>query len=155
MLNRIKNIFGADTENAEVEKVKLTNDMQVAAAALLIEAAYIDNDYDESEQTMIAELVRGRFDLNDEEVADLIQTAEKAVADAVDYFRFARTIKEKLSHEECIQLMEMLWEVILADGRIDSFEANLMERIGGLLYVTGRESAEARKKAKQAMKARG
>jgi uncharacterized tellurite resistance protein B-like protein len=40
-----------------------------------------------------------------------------------------------------------MWGVILCDGIIDDFEANLMRRMNGLLYVSGIESAEAKERA--------
>jgi uncharacterized tellurite resistance protein B-like protein len=43
-------------------------------------------------------------------------------------------------------MIEMLWEVVYADGNVDHLEANLLRRVAGLLYVTDRESGEARKR---------
>lgn len=50
-------------------------------------------------------------------------------------------------NEEGIDVIEMMWGVILVDGIIDDFEANLMRRMNGLLYVSGIESAEAKERA--------
>jgi uncharacterized tellurite resistance protein B-like protein len=52
-----------------------------------------------------------------------------------------------MDHDERIEVIEMMWGVILADGVIDDFEANLMRRMNGLLYVSGVESAAAKEKA--------
>ena len=52
-----------------------------------------------------------------------------------------------MDHKERIDVIEMMWGVILADGIIDDFEANLMRRMNGLLYVSGIESAEAKERA--------
>ena len=52
------------------------------------------------------------------------------------------------AYEACerVELVEMLWEVVYADGRVDPFEANLLRRIGGLIYVSDRERGAARKR---------
>ena len=57
-----------------------------------------------------------------------------------------------MDHKERIDVIEMMWGVILADGIIDDFEANLMRRMNGLLYISGIESAEAKKRALNELK---
>ena len=52
-----------------------------------------------------------------------------------------------MDHLERISVVEMLWKIILADGEIDQYEANLISRICGLLHITGAESSEAKKRA--------
>ena len=52
-----------------------------------------------------------------------------------------------MDHDERIQVIEMMWGVILSDGIVDDFEANLMRRMNGLLYISGIESAEAKERA--------
>lgn len=128
-------------------------DMQVAAAVMLVEVAHVDNEYSASEQEAIRAIVKQRFSLTDAEVEDLVKEAEQEVKDATDYYRFTRRIKETFSHEECVNLVQLLWEVVLADGSTDAYENNLMGRVTDLLYVTSRESAEARKRAAQTIKA--
>ena len=48
--------------------------------------------------------------------------------------------------EERIELIEMIWEVVYADGELHDYEANLLRRLGGLLYVSDRERGDARKR---------
>ena len=57
-----------------------------------------------------------------------------------------------MNHEERIEVIQMMWGVILADGVIDDFEANLMRRMNGLLYVSGVESATAKENAMSQLK---
>ena len=59
---------------------------------------------------------------------------------------FTRTIKDRYSLEERIELIEMIWEVVYADGELHDYEANLLRRLGGLLYVSDRERGDARKR---------
>jgi uncharacterized tellurite resistance protein B-like protein len=65
----------------------------------------------------------------------------------VDLYGLTRTVKDKLDEEGRIELMEALWEVVYADGELHDYEGQLMRRLSGLLYVTDRESGEARKRA--------
>ena len=38
----------------------------------------------------------------------------------------------------------MLWEVAYADGALHDYEASLLRRVAGLLYVSDRDNGEAR-----------
>jgi len=119
---------------------------QLAAAALLVEAATMDSSFDAAERGRIAELVQERFALGAAEAADLIAEAERAVAASVQWHGFTSAIKDGFDHAERVALIEMLWAVAYADGRLHDYEASLLRRIAGLLYVSDRESGEARKR---------
>jgi uncharacterized tellurite resistance protein B-like protein len=119
---------------------------QVAAAALMVEAATMDGDVDAAERARIGELVEARFALSAAEAADLIGEAEQAVAASVQWHGFTSAIKDGFDHAERVDLIELLWEVAYADGHLHDYEASLLRRITGLLYVSDRESGEARKR---------
>ena len=55
-------------------------------------------------------------------------------------------MRNHFSEEERVKMIEMLWEVVYADGDLDDFEANMMRSVTGLLYVSDRESGDARKR---------
>lgn len=122
-------------------------DLQVAAAALLVEAAQMDADFDAAERTKILDLVCTRFELTEAEAESLVELAAQRVADSSQLYSFTRVVKDSFDHKERVDLMEMLWEVVYADGTLHDLEANLMRRIAGLIYVSDRESGAARKRA--------
>ena len=122
-------------------------ELQVAAAALLVEVAQMDADYSAAEQAKILDLVRTRFALTEEEAQSLLELAGQKVADSSQLYSFTRVVKDNFDHEERVELMEMLWEVVYADGKQHHLEANLLRRIAGLIYVSDRESGTARKRA--------
>ncbi len=64
-------------------------------------------------------------------------------------FRFTQVINDRYSLEQRIELMEMLWEVVYADGSIDALEDTLLRRLGGLIYVPDRERGAARQRVLQ------
>jgi len=79
-------------------------------------------------------------------VAELIEEAEATVADANELYTLARTVKDGVDIDERTAIIEMLWEVAYADGEVHDYEANLVRRLAGLLYVSDRDSGEARKR---------
>lgn len=146
MLNRFKALFTGDNKDSTAEKTHSISEKQLAAATLLVEAAHMDASFDQIERTTIESVVRRRFDLSAEEATTLIDEAEKTQDQSNQILRFTRTIKETYPPEERVELMEMLWEVVYADGELDQYEANLMRRIGGLIYVSDRDRGDARKR---------
>ncbi len=151
MINRIKSFFrdpngAGGGSSARSEDRRKIDELHLAAAALLVEAACHDTHFDESERTKIESLVQARFGLSAEEAATLIEAAEREVDAAAQLLHFTRAIKDRFSHEERVEMVEMLWEVVDVDGVLHDYEANLMRRIGGLLYVTDQEIGAARKR---------
>ena len=57
-----------------------------------------------------------------------------------------KVVRDHFDEAERIEMIEMLWAVVYADGELEDFEANLMRRVTGLLYVSDRDSGEARKR---------
>ncbi len=146
MLDRIKALLSERGDTAPEAAGHHAGELRLAAAALLIEAARLDGRFDEVERERITRLVRQRFGLSDAEAARLFAEAEKAAEDANELYRFTRVIKDRFDHPERVELIEMLWDVVYADGVLHDFEANLLRRIAGLIYVSDRESGSARKR---------
>ena len=64
----------------------------------------------------------------------------------LDLHRWAQAIKRAYSEEERVGVIEKMWEVVYADGVLDDYEANLLRRVAGLIYVPDRESGQARQR---------
>jgi len=150
VINRVKALF-ADRRGAPEARADRHSheELQIAAAALMVEAAQLDDEFDTRERAKIRELVVARFELTPEEGDNLIEAAEARVADSIELHGFIRVVKSAFTPEERIELMEMLWEVVYADGELHHYEANLMRRLAGLLQVSDRESGLARKRARE------
>lgn len=152
MLGGLKSLlFGNDAEEAVKAGQHGGSALHHAAVGLLIEAAMLDGDFHEAERERIETLLKDRFELPAEEVATLIDAAEEAARERVELHTITRTVRDHFDPEERIRMIEMLWEVVYADGSLDDFESNMMRRVAGLLYVNDRESGEARKRVQARM----
>ncbi|NQU56509.1 MAG: TerB family tellurite resistance protein, partial [Rhodospirillales bacterium] len=120
--------------------------LKLATAALLMEAACMDGTADDAEIATVTVLLADHFDLQPDEAEELTEAGREAVAKSVELYGFTRTIKDSFNHEDRVQMVEMLWQVAYADGILHDFEANLVRRVCGLIYVPDRESGEARKR---------
>jgi uncharacterized tellurite resistance protein B-like protein len=130
---------------------KSADDVEHAVAALLIEAARMDENFDAAERTAIGRLLAERFDLDQAQVDALIASAEQKVKQSTQYYSFTRQINDRLSGEERIAIVEMLWKVAYADGVLDPYEDMLLRRVAGLIHVTDLDRGLARKRALRAL----
>ncbi|MEQ8968251.1 MAG: TerB family tellurite resistance protein [Azospirillaceae bacterium] len=148
MLNRIRSfLIEGEAETRSGEDGHSLDELQVAAAALLMEAARMDDSIDPDERDRIEALVRWRFGLTEEEAALVVAEAERVSHGATQWHGFAETIRAGFDDRERVRLLEMLWDVVYADGRLHDLEASLMRRVAGLLYVSDQDSGAARKRA--------
>lgn len=144
MLKHIKNMLFADGAKAQVHRKEA--ELQLAAAALLVEAAVLDGEFDVAERATVERVLKAHFKLDDAQALELIRDAEAAVEDSNELYTLTRTVKDGLEIEERTAIIEMLWEVAYADGELHDYESNLVRRLAGLLYVSDRDSGDARKR---------
>jgi uncharacterized tellurite resistance protein B-like protein len=115
-------------------------------AALMVQAATMDDTFDAAERTAIERLLAARFALDSDSVRRLLATAEAAAEQSNQLYSFIRTVVERLNAEERVQIVEMMWEVAYADGVLDPDEDALLRRVAGLLYVSDYDRGAARKR---------
>ena len=145
MIKKIQGLLGLGNDAAT--SADEGDDVQLAAAALLVEVATVDRDFDAAERARILTFVQERFSLDQEIAGQLLAKAEAEVEGSVQLYAITSAIRLGLSYEDRVELMECLWHVAYADGEADPFEDQLMRRIGELIYVTDRDRGETRKKA--------
>ncbi len=153
MLTRIRSLFGGEAE-AEAPAARVAS-IEGAAAALMIEAACLDDAFKDSERVVILAALRNRFGLSADVAEAVVDEALAAAGDSVQIYDIIRVIREGLAPEERIRVIEMLWEVAYADGELHDYEANLVRRVSGLLYVPDADSGAARKRVIERLSASG
>ena len=122
------------------------DDRRYAAAGLLVVAARMDAVFSEPERRAILDLLSDRFCLTEADAGGLMAVAESRAEQSQQIFPLTRIVEQSFSPAERIDLMEMLWEVVYADGRLHEYEANLLRRIAGLIHVSDADSGAARKR---------
>lgn len=145
MLDALKSFISESASESDASPTGLT--VHAAAAALLVEAALADGTFDDDERAQIKDVLVHLFSLAEQDLDSIIADAEQNVAQSNQLYGFARTVRDNLEYESRVELMQMLWEVVFSDGQLDDFEANLVRRVSGLLYVTDQDSGRARKAA--------
>jgi uncharacterized tellurite resistance protein B-like protein len=146
MFSNLKSAFQKAISKEIDESDDYGEDIQ-AIIILLLEACQIDGETEEIEINFIKNLLINKFNFSKAEAEENINNALKNDGERIEIFTQIKIILNQMDHKERIDVIEMMWGVILADGIIDDFEANLMRRMNGLLYVSGIESAEAKERA--------
>mgnify|MGYP001619683495 CR=1 FL=1 len=123
------------------------SERDIAIAVLLLDTASSDGDYAAIEHGAILALLQRKLNLDETRAKALVALADVKQQDAVELFRFTDAVNRALSEDEKAGLVEMLWEVVYADGVLDNFEENLVRKIAGLLHVSDRARGDARKRA--------
>lgn len=144
MLARIKSLLF--DEAADAESASDDDSDGSLAVALMIQAALADGEFSADERGVIERVLMRDHGATEAEAEALIDTVEANVRDSVQMFGFTSAVNQALDFDRKVALMETLWEVILADGVIDSHEAVLMRRLAGLLHVPDHDSALARQR---------
>jgi uncharacterized tellurite resistance protein B-like protein len=112
------------------------NDYRLAAAALLIHIASVDGRMSEAERARLHAVLMQRFGLDDAAAEELIHEATKVEREAVDLYRFTSLINRSLDEDGRCRIVEMMWQVVYADGQVSEFEDNLIWRAADLLHVS-------------------
>lgn len=120
------------------------DELELAVAALLIEAAEIDGHLDEPERASVRRILERRFALDEAAVRALVTAAERQAERSTQLFGTIRLVNAHFSHAKRVELIEMLWEVAFADGTLDPLEDAMVRRVAGLVDVSDRERGEAR-----------
>ena len=141
MLNFFKNLKPKKLEN-EQNKELLTK-----TASLLIHAAKIDHEFTDKERRIIKKAI---IDLggNISTIDKLIVEAEINEKNSNQILSFTKEIKNT-SHEFKTKIIEVLWKIIYSNDEADIYEANLMSRLSGLLYIDSKDMAEIKEKVKK------
>ncbi len=114
-------------------------DEKLAATALLIYMSGIDGEFAPEESAKLRELIKSRFSIDTADAEKLIAQAKAADLEAVDLFKFTSVLKAKLDEAGRARIVEMMWEMVFADGQVHEFEDNLVWRVAELLGVPSRE----------------
>lgn len=147
MIERLKKLF-AVTESEPVEPD--AHQLAVAATALMVQLSRVDNDEDERELQTIVDCAVKAHQVTREEAQEILQDALAHAEDATSLYEFTGQINEHLNQEQKQSLLESIWCVALADGRIDKYEEHLIRRMADLLHLNHREYMQARHRAEGA-----
>jgi len=135
LMDRVAGAITA-TEKDDDDAEKRDAAIRMATAVLMIDVARSDHVFDESEYERVLQLVETHFRLSAEDAAELVNSAGEKAEKLVSAYDFTKILHEHLSHEEKARIVELLWLIAYADGRLDKYEDSLVLKISDLLHVS-------------------
>jgi len=131
----IADIVSPDAEQRSFDET----DYRLAATALLIHIVSLDGQPTALERRKLHSLIETSFKLDRGLADQLIASATRAESDAVDLYRFTSVIMREVDEAGRRRIVEMMWEMVFADGKVTEFEDNVLWRAADLLGISGRD----------------
>ena len=137
MIDIVKRFFSKSSESiSQKSDQKTDHDIQVAACALLVEIASIDENFSPAEMETLLSILKEKYGLSKEYADALIVEAKKELSESLDLWQFAKLINENYSNKEKNEIIETLWRVVYVDGKMDKYEHYLMNKLKNLLRIS-------------------
>jgi uncharacterized tellurite resistance protein B-like protein len=127
------------TPSAEQERAFDDTGYRLAATALLVHVVSLDGEPTAVEQRKLHSLIESSFKLDPGTADRLIASATKVEGEAVDLYHFTSVIMRSVDEEGRRRIIEMMWELVYADGQVSEFEDNVVWRAADLLAVSSRD----------------
>ncbi|SUB02695.1 Tellurite resistance protein [Pannonibacter phragmitetus] len=138
----IKDVTFGDSDNLTFAE----DDHRLAVAALLVHVISVDGEVDDVEKAKLTAILKTHYSLNDSETAELVALATDKDNEAVDMYGFTSVLKRKLEEDERQKIIELMWQLVYADGHVHEFEDNTIWRVSELLGVSSRDRIALRQK---------
>jgi uncharacterized tellurite resistance protein B-like protein len=146
MLDRLRQFISEVVAPSAPEELTLDDGgYRLAATALLIHVVSIDGQPSEVEKQKLHTLLESRFGLDAATASRLIASATLVEGEAVDLYHFTSVIMRSVNEQGRLRIVEMMWELVFADGNVTEFEENVVWRAADLLAVTTRDRVNLRR----------
>ncbi|MCC7325779.1 MAG: TerB family tellurite resistance protein [Burkholderiales bacterium] len=120
---------------------------EIAVVTLLVEMAQSDRTLATGELVTVERIVRERFGLDAATAGRLIAAARAELDAALEDWVFANAVREGFDARERLEIVELLWEVVYADGKLARLEESLMRRVANEIGIGEVEREAARAQA--------
>ncbi|MBN1300868.1 MAG: TerB family tellurite resistance protein [Melioribacteraceae bacterium] len=148
MLEFFKNLLNKEPIRQENDK-KSRSRTEIVTCALFIELAYADDEFNDEEREFIINLMKKEFDLNEEEVHELLEYAGEKMEKNISLYEYTDIINTNFDKTEKYLILKNLWKLILIDGKLDSHEEYFIRKISNNLNMEHRDLISAKAEVKK------
>lgn len=147
MLEKLRQ-FIADVVSPDAHGNQAFDDtgFRLAATALMLHVISLDGEPSAIERAKLHSLIESRFELDPGTADRLISAATLVEGEAVDLYHFTSVIMRVVDEPGRVRLVEMMWQLVYADGRVSEFEENVVWRAADLLAVSSRNRMELKRR---------
>ena len=136
MIKRIKDLlsnFSKQEESIAEEKI---SSLDKACSALLIEVAYADKIFEESEIISLKESLKETYNIEEQIINELISDAKKTVDESTSLYEYTRVVNDEFDYSDKLELLSRIWKLAFADGNLDKYEDHLIRKISDLIHIS-------------------
>ena len=136
MIKRIKDLLSNfSNQEEEIEDEKMSS-LDKACSALLIEVAYADKIFDESEINSLKESLKETYNIDEDIINELISDAKKTVDESTSLYEYTRVVNDEFNYSDKLELLSRIWKLAFADGNLDKYEDHLIRKISDLIHIS-------------------
>tara|TARA_B100000965_G_scaffold144630_1_gene120471 strand:+ start:240 stop:674 length:435 start_codon:yes stop_codon:yes gene_type:complete len=124
-----KNEITKDTSKTSDFEIELTG------AVLAYEIARSDGEISKDELSLLMkeiELIAKKVNKDKEEIYRIIEIYSE---DSISFHEFIEDINQNYTKDEKLSLLEFMWKIAYADGRLDVDEERLVRRVANLIKI--------------------
>ena len=136
MIKRIKDLLSNFSNQEEVIEDEKISSLDKACSALLIEVAYADKVFDESEINSLRESLKETYDIDEQIIDELISEAKKTVDESTSLYEYTRVVNDEFNYSDKLELLSRIWKLAFADGNLDKYEDHLIRKISDLIHIS-------------------
>ncbi len=110
-------------------------EIELTAAVLAYEIARIDGDVSNDELEILMEEIKViaiKVDKKESEILEIIEIYSK---DSVSFYEFVNDINKYYSKEQKLSLLNYMWRIAYADGKLDVDEEKLIRRLAEMIKI--------------------
>ena len=136
MIKRIKNLLSNFSNKEEVIEDDKISSLDKACSALLIEVAYADKIFDESEINSLKESLKETYSIDEDIINELISDAKETVDESTSLYEYTRVVNDEFDYSDKLELLSRIWKLAFADGNLDKYEDHLIRKISDLIHIS-------------------
>tara|TARA_B100001109_G_scaffold98034_1_gene79923 strand:+ start:167 stop:619 length:453 start_codon:yes stop_codon:yes gene_type:complete len=136
VIKKIKDLITKISNKEEIEESSNILQLDRACAALLVEIAFADKDFDEREKESLKQSLLKSYAIDIETINEIINDAEKTVEESTSLYEYTRTVNDEFEYPQKLNLLENLWKVAYADETLDKYEEHLLRKISDLIHIS-------------------
>ena len=136
MIKRIKDLLSNFSKQEEIIAEEKISSLDKACSALLIEVAYADKIFDESEIISLKESLKETYNIDEQIIDELISDAKKTIDESTSLYEYTRVVNDEFDYPDKLELLSRIWKLAFADGNLDKYEDHLIRKISDLIHIS-------------------
>ena len=136
MIKKLRDLISNFSKKTENEDIQDISDLDNACAALLVEIAFADKDFNESEKDSLKKSLMECYKISEEEINEIIEDAEITVKESTSLYGYTRIVNDEFEYTDKLDLLRNMWKIAYADGNLDKYEEHLIRKTSDLIHIS-------------------